>query len=77
MSEKQITKQVLALPLRERVRLAEALWQSINESSASSAAQEESAALEEATRRDAELTSGKAVGRSHREVMKSARRAIE
>ena len=77
MSEEQITRQVLALPLKERVRLAEALWQSIGEVSNKAASEEEQAALGEAKRRDAELASGTVRGRSHLEVMKSARRALK
>ena len=77
MSRVQIEKQVLALPLRERVKLAEALWQSINEAAELSAAEEKRAAIAEATRRDAELSSGAVTGRSHREVMKAARRALK
>ena len=77
MRQEQIEKRVLALPLRERVKLAEALWQSINETSELPAAEEERAAIAEATRRDAELSSGAVTGRSHREVMKAARRALK
>lgn len=73
MTTRQLTEQVLALPLDERVDLAEALWQSIG---AGLQAGEEREAIELAARRDAELTSGAVVGRTHDEVMQAARRAI-
>ncbi len=57
----------MALPLAERVDLAEALWQSIGE---------ESEAIEQAARRDNALSSGKVSGLSHDEVMRAARSAI-
>ena len=69
----QLTEQVMALPLAERVDLAEALWQSIGEGLRAGGEQE---AIEQATRRDAELTSGAVSGRTHEEVMQAARRAI-
>jgi len=69
----ELTEQVMALPMAERVGLAEALWQSIGEGLRAGAERE---AIEQATRRDAELTSGAAIGRTHEEVMQAARRAI-
>ena len=77
MSGKQLTKQVMSLPLNERVRLAEALWQSIDDSLGATVPEEEKAAIKEAMRRDAELSSGAAAGRSHQEVMKSAKQALK
>jgi hypothetical protein len=59
--------------LAERINLAEALWQSIGEGLRAGGEQE---AIEQAARRDAELTSGAASGRTHEEVMQAARRAI-
>ena len=72
MSTEQITSEAMALPLAERVSLAQALWQSINSGLPET---DERAALEEAFRRDQELSSGTVTGRSHEEVMKAARRA--
>ncbi len=77
MTQEQIAKQVLALPLKERAKLAGDLWQSIGQASEVSAMEEERTAIEDATRRDFELASGTVHGRSHQEVMKSARRALE
>jgi putative addiction module component (TIGR02574 family) len=76
MTSDRIVDELLALPLRERVALAQMLWQSINESSDLDAAEEERAALAEARRRDSELDSGIVNGRGHRQVMKAARPAL-
>jgi Putative addiction module component len=73
MATQTLAEQVLALPLEERIGLAEALWKSIGHGLA---AGDEREATEQALRRDAEISSGAAVSRSHDEVMKSARRAI-
>ena len=73
MAAPQLTEQVMALPLAERVDLAEALWQSIGEGLRAGGEHE---AIEQAARRDAELTSGAVPGRTHEEVMQTARRSI-
>lgn len=73
MSTQQLTTEAMALPLSERVTLAQALWQSID---AGLADADEQAALREAIRRDEELASGAVAGRTHEEVMQAARRAI-
>ncbi len=73
MSNQQLTAEVMALPLSERVSLAQELWQSIDAGLAES---DERGALNEAMRRDQELSSGVVVGRTHEEVMEAARRAI-
>lgn len=73
MTIQELTEQVMALSLTERVNLAEALWLSIGEELG---AVEEKELIEEALRRDAELTSGAVVGLTHEEVMRNARRAI-
>ena len=69
MSVEQLTEEAMALPLRERVSLAQTLWENIEVGLPD--ADEHSAACE-ATRRDEELSSGSAVGRAHSEVMKAA-----
>ena len=76
MNAQELTRDALALPLAERVALAEALWQSID-GSAPNAADEEKVALELARQRDAEMGSGAAIGRTHEQVMRAARGAIE
>jgi putative addiction module component (TIGR02574 family) len=63
----------MALPLSERVMLAQALWQSIN---AGLVDMDEREAVREAVRRDQELSSGAVAGRTHEEVMQAARRGI-
>ena len=73
MSAQEIESAVMALPLSERVSLAQALWQSID---AGLADPDEREAVREAIRRDEELSSGAVTGRTHDEVMQAARRAI-
>lgn len=73
MSTQQIKQEAMALPLSERVSLAQALWESIN---AGLADTDQQAAAREAIRRDEELSSGAVVGRSHEQVMQAARRDI-
>ena len=77
MSKEQLTQEVMALPLAQRVSLAQDLWQSIEDSSMSTARDEEREALAESERRDAELSSGAVAGRTHGQVMETMRRAIE
>jgi putative addiction module component (TIGR02574 family) len=73
MSTKKLTADAMALPLPERVSLAQALWESID---AGLPDIDERAALAEAIRRDQELASGEVTGRTHEEVMLAARRAL-
>jgi hypothetical protein len=76
MSREQLALEAMALPLAERVALAEALWRSIDASLTGPTVEDEAEAIREAARRDLELTSGAAVGRSHQEVMETAKRAL-
>jgi putative addiction module component (TIGR02574 family) len=73
MSTQQITVEAMALPLAERVSLAQELWQSID---AGLPDTDVSAAVQDAVDRDRELSAGTAVGRTHEQVMQAARRAI-
>lgn len=73
MSAKELTAEALALPLADKVSLAQALWQSIDAGLPDS---DEKAAVREAIRRDRELADGTVTGLSHDEAMKTARRAI-
>jgi putative addiction module component (TIGR02574 family) len=73
MSTQQLTSEAMALPISERVSLAQTLWQSIDEGLAAAKDRE---AIAEAIRRDGELSSGEVQGRTHEEVMRAARRAI-
>jgi putative addiction module component (TIGR02574 family) len=77
MSE-DLTRQLLTLPLPERVELAQALWQSIDERlSEESFTSEEREAVATALRRDADLASGQMPGRTHEQVMEAVRRAMK
>ena len=72
MTAQQLAEQLMSLPLAERVHLAEALWQSIGAELRDGGQRE---AIEQAARRDSELTSGMVSGRTHEEVMQAVRRA--
>src|SRR5439155_20925291 len=73
MSTEQLIADAMALPLSERVSLAQALWESID---AGLPDANEQAAVREAIRRDQELSSSAVAGRTHEQVMQAARRAI-
>ncbi len=70
MTTQQLTTEALALPLAQRIELAQTLWQSIDCGLPEIAPEE---AIRDAVRRDAELTSGIVVGGTHAEVMAAAR----
>jgi putative addiction module component (TIGR02574 family) len=74
MSTEQLIADAMALPLAERVSLAQALWESID---GGLPVTEERDAVSEAIQRNEELSSGKVAGRTHEEVMQAARRALE
>jgi putative addiction module component (TIGR02574 family) len=74
MSTEQLIADATALPLSERVSLAQALWESID---AGVPDADERAAIAEAIRRDRELSSNNVAGRTHEEVMEAARRSLE
>jgi hypothetical protein len=76
MQIEQLTREVMSLPVAERVGLAQALWQSIDRELAEKNPDNEAATIKVAAKRDAELTSGKASRRSHEQVMQAARRAL-
>ena len=63
----------MALPLAERVVLAQELWESVHADYLNSSERD---ALTEAIERDQQLSSGAVTGRTHEEVMQAARRAI-
>jgi putative addiction module component (TIGR02574 family) len=74
MTTEQLIANAMALPLEERVSLAQALWESID---AGLPDADERAAVNEVIHRDEELSSGRVTGRTHEEVMEAARRALE
>ena len=71
MSTHQITSEALALPISDRVSLAQNLWQSIG-----FAVAKDHEAIFEAIRRDEEISSGVVAGRTHEEVIQAARRTV-
>jgi putative addiction module component (TIGR02574 family) len=73
MSTQELKQEAMALPLSERISLAQALWESID---AGLADTDELTAVREATRRDQELSQGTVGSRSHEEVIRDARRVI-
>ena len=75
MSRDEVLQAAMTLPLADRVTLAEALWASIDEGAPSSQ-REEQDAIAQAYRRDAEMSAGRAIGRSHEQVMDAARRVL-
>lgn len=77
MSSKELAKAALALPVENRVALAQSLWASIGPESTSDAAAETAAAVQEADRRDAELSSGKKHPLPHDQLMRAARRSLQ
>jgi len=74
MSAERLKAEAMALPLKERVSLAQALWESIN---AGLAEEDEASAIVEAIRRNDELSSCAVTARSHEEAMDAAHRARE
>ena len=74
MTAEELIAGAMALPLAERVSLAQALWQSID---AGLVDTNEPAAIAEAIQRDQELSSGKVTSFTHDEVMQAARQALK
>jgi putative addiction module component (TIGR02574 family) len=75
MSREQLAREIMALPIAEKVSLAQMLWQNIDDELLSS--QDDGQVIREAQRRDAELSSGQVVGRTHEQVIEAMRRAIK
>lgn len=72
----QLTRQALALPLDDRIQLAQELWASVGPSAVDSVDKEVTEALDTADRRDAELASGAVQGISHDDAIARARKSI-
>lgn len=75
MSTQQLVDELLALPLPERIDVAQTLWESINDACGDELDAAEREAINLAKRRKAELDAGTVAGRSHEQVMLAARRA--
>jgi len=73
LSNTDLTAQALALPLGQRIELAQQLWNSIG---GPEPAWTDEEIIKEALRRDAEITAGLAETFTHEEVMRDARKAI-
>jgi putative addiction module component (TIGR02574 family) len=73
MSTDQLTTAAMALPLAERVQLAQALWLSIDNGLAEAS---EAGAVEESARRAEELDRGAVQGKPHEEAMRDLRRSL-
>ncbi len=76
MTTEQITQLILALPVGERVEIAQALWESLGDARPATDSQNDDA-VGIAEQRDAELVSGQVVGRTHEEIIVAARRMLK
>jgi putative addiction module component (TIGR02574 family) len=68
MTTEEIIADAMALPLTERVLLAQALWESID----AGLPDVDESSVKEAIQRDEDLCSGRVAGSTHEEVMKAA-----
>ncbi|MEX0613945.1 MAG: addiction module protein [Pirellulales bacterium] len=66
-----LTNQVLALPVEQRIELAQRLWQSME-----GQLDEDEELFAEIARRDAEMDLGSVKTYSHEDVMRDARKAL-
>jgi putative addiction module component (TIGR02574 family) len=74
MTIAQLTNEALALPLPERIELAQQLWDSIHENAKPSPiTADEQAEIE---RRDAEMDSGNVVGVPHDQAMEMIEQSL-
>jgi len=72
----ELETDVLALPIAEGCRLAQRLWESLDDSEMSSQTSAEAELVAAVRRRDEELSSGRVQGLPHDEVLRAARDAI-
>lgn len=77
MTVAQLTNEVLALPLADRILLAERLWESVNSDPTREPDAEEDALLQEANRRLDEMKRGAVKTWSHDQVMANVTKAIQ
>ncbi len=71
-----VTHEALALPPRDRLTIALALWESLTEADRSQAFPVDPAVLAEVRRRDRDLSDDTARGRMHEDVMAAARNSL-
>jgi putative addiction module component (TIGR02574 family) len=72
----RLTREALALPLKERIQLAQELWDSIGAPESTNANDDEAETLRLADERYAELASGAVEGIPHDEVMEKVRQML-
>jgi len=77
MTVAELTNQIMALPLAERVAIAQKVWESIDDEQAEVLPQTDVEAVAVARCRDDAMSRGDVSGRSHGEVMSDARRSIK
>jgi putative addiction module component (TIGR02574 family) len=77
MTMAQITNEALALPLHDRMQLAQCLWDSVNKESGPGLNAEEEAMFAEAERRDDEVERGVVQPVSHAEVMAALNKVVQ
>jgi len=77
MTVAELTNQIMALPLAERVAIAQKVWESLDDEHAEISPQTDGEAVAVARRRDDAMSRGDVLGRSHEEVMSDARRSIK
>lgn len=77
MTAAELTSQILALPADQRAAIAQRVWESIEGEEFAISPQADAEALAVSQRRDDEMSNCEVSGRSHEEVIKNARRAIE
>lgn len=68
---------LLKLPQDQRLAVAQALWESLDDSAIQPDVEDEEAFLEELMRRDAEMEAGVVSPLTHEELMASVRRDLE
>lgn len=73
MSNEKLTLQALALPLSDRVRLAQELWDSIEPEQPLTSDQ---SVVQEAQQRATELAQNPEAGKSHEDAMRDLRRRL-
>lgn len=77
MSREELIQQAMALPLTERIELAQALWRSIHPDIEGSIDGEDRSLIEEVLKRDEEMTLGIVAGHSHEAVMDEVRKLFD
>lgn len=73
----QLTSDALSLPMHDRIRLAQRLWESLQDSGNIDSGDDDAKTLEVADQRDDELASGSVEGISHADAIAKARKSLE